>query len=321
MSSSPTVRLKVELLKEGLSFGATVRDLSRAELPDPAVRKELYDLWIDRGVVLFRDCETGPEMHVELSQVFGKLDRHAFPEQWVEGHPELINVKYYPDDGNCYEVNGVQRGGFLPWHTDLIYTANLNHGGILRPIQLPEHGGGQTGFLDQIAAYDRLPQRLKDLIDTWHVVYVMDINQEHMRFGRPESHKFIKGAKSMYSVSRREYQFPRVLHPMVYTQEGTGRKVLNVSPWWAMGIYELGGPEGEAILREVIDICVDTDDTYFHEWRMDDMMLWDNWRVLHSSPGIDPADTRVVRRTTISGDYALGRNLDGPVADLPKYDA
>ncbi len=321
MESDQISRVKIEPLQEGLAFGATVRGLTRADLHEETVRASLKKLWLDKGVVLFRDCEDGVEMQVELSQVFGKLDRHAFPEQWVEGHPELINVKYYPDDGNCYEIDGVQRGGYLPWHTDLIYTANLNHGGILRPIQLPEHGGGMTGFLDQVAAYERLPERLKEMIDTWNVVYVMDINQEHMRFARADSVKFIKGAKSMLSVSRREYQFPRVLHPMVYTQEGTGKKVLNVSPWWAMGIYEFGGPEGDAILKEVIDICIQPEGAYFHEWRMGDMVLWDNWRVLHSSPGIDPKDTRVVRRTTISGDYALGRNLDGGAPDLPKYDA
>ena len=159
---------------------------------------------------------------VELSKVFGKLDRHAFKEQWVEGQAEMIRVKYYPDDGNCYEVNGQVLGGYLPWHSDLIYTDSINHGGILRPGELPATGGttgGKTGFLCQIAAYDRLPEELKERIDKLNVVYVMDLNQEHQRFARAESVKFIRGAKSMHSVSHREFQYPRVMHPMVFTQE------------------------------------------------------------------------------------------------------
>ena len=36
--------------------------------------------------------------------------------------------------------------------------------------------------------------------------------------------------------------------------------------------------------------------------------------------GIDPDDTRLMERTTIHGDYALGRALDGS-ADLPRFDA
>ena len=51
------------------------------------------------------------------------------------------------------------------------------------------------------------------------------------------------------------------------------------------------------------------------------MILWDNWRVLHSATGIPEDETRVMYRTTISGDYAQGRKLDFSKEDLPQYDA
>jgi taurine dioxygenase len=86
--------------------------------------------------------------------------------------------------------------------------------------------------------------------------------------------------------------------------------VLNVSPWFAVGIYELGGPDGDALLEEVIGFCIDDANADYHDWRAGDMVLWDNWRTLHSCTGIDPADTRVMQRTTLAGDYALGRKLE-----------
>jgi taurine dioxygenase len=95
--------------------------------------------------------------------------------------------------------------------------------------------------------------------------------------------------------------------------------VLNVSPWFSLGIYELGGPEGEALLREVVGCCLDEANAYFHDWRMGDMMLWDNWRTLHCCTGVPADETRVMQRTTIAGDYALGRRLDGAGA-APQYD-
>jgi len=290
-------------------FGATVSGLTLAHLRDETVRKALYDLWIDRGVLLFRG-ESTSEMHVELSKCFGRLEQHVFKETWVDGHPELVKVKYYPDDGNVYEIDGKHCGGFLNWHSDLVYTDTINRGGVLRPVQLPD-SGGQTGFIDQIAAYDRLPDRLKEKIEGLHVVYAMDLNQEHIRFGGPKSIRFLQGAKSFLNISAREYSYPRILHPMVYQQTETGRKVLNVSPWFALGIYEIGGPAGEALLREVVERCIDQTNAYFHDWRMGDMMLWDNWRTLHCSTGVPVDQTRVMQRTTISGDYALGRKLEG----------
>jgi taurine dioxygenase len=45
---------------------------------------------------------------------------------------------------------------------------------------------------------------------------------------------------------------------------------------------------------------------YHHEWHETDMVLWDNWRVLHEACGSNPAEERVVHRTTIKGDYGLG---------------
>ncbi|MBV1917308.1 MAG: TauD/TfdA family dioxygenase, partial [Sphingomonadaceae bacterium] len=66
------------------------------------------------------------------------------------------------------------------------------------------------------------------------------------------------------------------------------------------------------------DYCMDPDLAYFHKWEMDDMVLWDNWRVLHCAVGVEPDDVREMARTTISGDYAMGQvlGLDGPVDDF-----
>jgi taurine dioxygenase len=36
------------------------------------------------------------------------------------------------------------------------------------------------------------------------------------------------------------------------------------------------------------------------------MLIWDNWRMLHSVSGCDPKYPRRMQRTTIKGDYGLG---------------
>ncbi|CAN7543028.1 TauD/TfdA family dioxygenase [Phenylobacterium sp. LjRoot219] len=300
------------------AFGATVSGLMLAQLGDAEVRRALNALWVDRGVLLFRDGEDSPAMQVELSNCFGPLERHVYPETWAEGHPELVKIKYYPEDGTCYEVHGERLGGWLGWHSDLVYTDTINRGGILRPIQLPTRGG-RTGFIDQIPAYERLPEQLKARIEGLHVVYEMDLNMANHKFGAPEDLRFVRGAQSFLKIMRRQYQYPRTLHPMVYVQQETGRKVLNVSPSFAVGIYELGGPDGDALLAEVIACCTAPANAYFHDWRYGDMVLWDNWRTLHCATGVPADETRVMHRTTIAGDYALGRKLEGGEG-LPKID-
>jgi taurine dioxygenase len=41
------------------------------------------------------------------------------------------------------------------------------------------------------------------------------------------------------------------------------------------------------------------------------MLLWDNWRMAHCVTGAAPDEVRIMERTTIMGDYGLGRRLHG----------
>ncbi|WP_420716180.1 TauD/TfdA dioxygenase family protein [Mycobacterium sp. 94-17] len=65
---------------------------------------------------------------------------------------------------------------------------------------------------------------------------------------------------------------------LVYTQEETGRRVLNFSPWFAIGIEGMDQARADSILHRVAAVMVDERYAYFHDWQAGDMVLWDNWR-------------------------------------------
>ena len=85
--------------------------------------------------------------------------------------------------------------------------------------------------------------------------------------------------------------------------------MLHVSPWMAKGIEGREDADGDALLAAVCDEIVEAakDLSYFHRWQPTDMVIWDNWRCLHSVSGMAPEHTRCMHRTTIAGDYGLGR--------------
>ena len=106
-----------------------------------------------------------------------------------------------------------------------------------------------------------------------------------------------------------EYEHrPRAIHPAVWTRR-SGEKVLHVSPWMAKGIEGRDDAEADALLTEVCDEIVEAARglSYFHRWKPTDMVIWDNWRILHSVSGSAPESGRCMHRTTIAGDYGLGR--------------
>ena len=70
-------------------------------------------------------------------------------------------------------------------------------------------------------------------------------------------------------IQTRKFTYPRVIHPMVFTQAETGRKVLNVSPAFALGIYEMGGSDGDQLLREVVALCTEPAYAYLIAFRPD----------------------------------------------------
>lgn len=289
-------------------FGAVVTGLSATSLNQPALRKALYELWIDKGVIVFRDM-AGVDAQISLSEIFGEAEEHPLLKDfaWTTEHRLVIDVEYdgTTEDRDLYEVDGEVRGSWLPWHSDAVYLDEINHGGILRPIEIPERGG-ETGFIDKIAAYEALPDDLKQRIEGLNVLYYYNVDSSQARFGkRPD--KLIHLSEKLQHVARSQVKRGRSIHPMVYTQKETGRKVLNISPWFADGIEGMENDEGDSLLTEVIDYCIRPELSYFHQWQMGDMVLWDNWRMLHCASGVPVGMRRLMRRTTIAGDYGLGR--------------
>jgi taurine dioxygenase len=288
-------------------FGVVVTGFQPEMLDDAGVRKDLYDLWIDKGVIVFREL-AGHATHIRLSEVFGEPEEHPLLRGITDQPREsklIVDIEFDGKMGSLYEVDGELRGSWLPWHSDSVYTDSINHGGILWSITVPERGG-ETGFIDQIAAYDSLPEELKQRIEGLNVLYRYDVDSSKMKFGKGADRcvyldPFITRTNQHATTAQRS------IHPLVYTQKETERKVLNISPWFADAIEGMETPEGDALLAEVIDRATREERAYYHHWVPGEMVLWDNWRMMHCAAGVPVGMKRHMRRTTIAGDYALGR--------------
>ncbi len=286
------------------TFGVVCHGLTPDMIDDPAIRKQLYDLWVDKGLIVFKEVE-GLDTQMRLSEVFGESEEHPLLVGRDDfARADKVSVKIDEEAGGIYQVRGEELAGWLAWHKDSIYTDKLNHGGLLWAMVVPEKGG-HTGFIDQIAAYDSMPQRLKDKCEGLNVLYVYTRDSWESKFGEHPERRVRLSAFQM--TTTHDLKRPRSVHPMVFVQPETGRKVINVSPWFADGIEGMENDEGDALLREVIEHIVAPGNEYFHHWTPGEMALWDNWRMLHCASGTPMGMKRLMRRTTIFGDYALGR--------------
>jgi len=304
---------EISELSEDLPFGSVVAGLMPDDIEKAAVVEELNRLWIDRGLIVFRQSDPSPEFQVALSRCFGPLEPHPVPEIWMDGRPDLISVSSKPEAGIIVSIDGKNYAGFIPWHADTMYTPNLNRGGILRVTEATSWGG-ETRFLDRIAAHDTLPSDLKQVVQDMEIVYQMEGLESSMYIRNFMDLKLVRNSASSTSMlSRIDEVYPPVVHPAVVVQPETGRTILNISPHFTKYIIGYSEADSEALLLRLLQ-HVASQPFYQHSWKGDEMILWDNWRMLHSVTGCPVDEVRTMRRTTIGGRYPHGRYLQAQAA-------
>ncbi len=304
--------ISVKPLADNISYGARITGVTLDNSQDADVRQQINDVFEDRGMIIFEGMEPTNAMQVALSEVFGELENHALSDvpmadDEVRG---MTDFEYL----DIFEIDGKQVSGWIPWHFDACYAEKLNRGGILRAIVIsPE--GGMTGFGDGIQLYNAIDPALREQFENLNIIYHSHLMFTNLKFGRPASYKGIKVRQMITDMLEATRNAPRSVHPAIW-QRATGEKVLHVSPWQAAGIEGMEGPEGDALLAALVAEMETKMQPYYHKWQPTDMAIWDNWRFVHAASGNPPQYPRRMQRTTIKGDYGLGR-LEVPGSAAP----
>jgi taurine dioxygenase len=303
------ISLDISPLREDLPFGVRIEGVTRENVEDVQIRQMLLAAFERHGLIVFAGVEPTSAMHIALSTVFGPLKDHPNPAVARvdrESMPGVIDMRHVPAEGGIVEIGGRRLSMWLPWHFDHCYNNELNRAGVLRALEIPPEGGC-TGFVDGIILHRAFPRDLLERIEGAKILYRMNLDYRDMRFGRPQGLVELRRKPSAALVMAAAQGQPRAIHPAVWTRP-SGEKVLHLSPWMSEGIVGREDEEGNALLEEVCQTINTLAQrfSYFHRWQPTDMLIWDNWRVLHSVSGMDPSYSRRMQRTTIKGDYGLG---------------
>ena len=280
------------------NVGLAVEGIDLSRPLERAVEDQLRTLWLEHGLLLLRgQCRTVAEQ-IRFSRTFGELEIHPLERIRHKDYPELIELNSADEQTNpTASWDGEDWIGRLGWHTDLIYSGKPNLGAVLRAVILPAHDG-QTGYADRGAAYDTLPDSVKEEIADLEVVYRFEVNLYRMPY--VDTSGYLAGPGAPDKPSDVGFpDFPDSVYPLVIPHPVSGRKVLNICPMFLSHIR--GRPEGggDPLLQSLVDHVTDERFSYHHSWQRDDIILWDNWRMMHCAPGIRPGDERLIHRTTI----------------------
>ena len=201
------------------------------------------------------------------SRRFGRLKPHRVRKTRDPEHAELtvMGLGTRKADGQVNQAI-YNRGG--NWHTDSPWDTEICKGTQLYGVAIPSTGG-DTAFASMYEAYDSLPESLKQRI--------AGLKAEHVYGGRKR-----EGQELLEPEDR---QRPPAVYPIVRVHEETGRTSLYANPHHLVRIQGLSDGDSDALIKELTPYMTSTPAQYRHQWRVGDIVLWDNRCGLHKACG------------------------------------
>ena len=177
--------------------------------------------------------------------------------------------------------------GEAVWHADMTYIDVPPKAAILHSLEVPP-GGGNTYFADMFTAYETLPADIKRTAEG--KIAAHDASRNSAGFLR-------KGYKEVTDV--RETVGAR--HPLVRSDPATGRKALFLGRRPNAYVVGLDVADSEGLLDALWAHATQKRFAMCHEWRVGDLLMWNNLSVLHRRDPFDPNSRRIMHRTQIKG--------------------
>ncbi|MBX9389934.1 TauD/TfdA dioxygenase family protein [Streptomonospora nanhaiensis] len=259
----------------GRVIGAEIHGVDLREPISEELRAEIHRALLEFKVVFFRDQPITARRQQEIARMWGELETNPFIDQGEDAHIARFAKGDMPPS---YEN---------VWHTDVTWREAPAMGAILRLVEVPPQGG-DTMWADMGAAYDNLPDEVKERID-----------------GAVAEHDVIPGfARFLGREKLLEWQdrFPPVHHPVVRTHPETGRKTLFVNVSFTTRILGMAPEESDRLLRFLFQQAHVPEYQVRFQWRKDSIAFWDNRATQHYAVNDYHPHRRVAERVAIVGD-------------------
>jgi len=246
------------------------------------------------AVLVFRGQDINDEEQLEFSRALGPI------ESSIGGNitrldqrrlgTDIADVSNLDQNQNIYARDDRRRlfnlGNRL-WHSDSSFRAIPAKYSLLSARSIPADGPN-TEYADMRAAYDTLDDKIKAEVE--------GLICEH-------SLMYSRGQLGFTDFTEEEQQtFAPVRQVLVRTHPVTMRRSLFLASHAGTIV---GWPMAEAriFLRDLIEWATQPQFVYVHDWRLHDLVIWDNRQTMHRVRRFNETeDVRDVRRTTVSSD-------------------
>jgi taurine dioxygenase len=261
----------IEIRRLGPQIGVEVTGVDVKTLDDAGFAP-IYQAWIDHNVLVVRDQQLTIDDFLRYSRRFGFVEPHPSKSTRHPNYPEitLLGVNKFDADGKLNVA--IYRRGAEGWHTDGAYDVEPFKATQLYALAIPDTGG-DTLFASAYAAYDALPQRLKDRLEGVEGAFTYG--------GRRQSQALLNAE---------DRNRPPAFHPIIRQHPESGRKALYFDPGKILSIKGADPKESDELIEALADSMIQPEGEYHHKWRVGDVVIWDNRCSYHKAAGDYPPD-------------------------------
>ena len=272
--------MKVERLAG--AFGARISGIDLAADGEDRTRA-LYDLLLEHRFIVIPDQQLTFDLYAALGHRWGRPVLLISEKNRVGSHPEIIR------QSNAESTPIFVRNVASHWHCDSSYEAEVPAATLLYGVQAPAHGG-ETLFADLVAAYRALPdakRRELDELQVWHGVSAATALEGEV-IVKPEDLP-LEARKTVKSSGP-------VLHPLVQRHPANGRKALYGLGGSPYAVAHMPEEEGARLLLDLRRHATQAEYCSRYKLMPGDVLIWDNYSVMHRATPIDYSDQPGARR-------------------------
>ena len=276
--------LKIHPLSDAL--GAEVSGLDFSQNLREQDAETIENAFLKHHLLCLRSDPLTAKAFVTLARHFGTPKLHLLRRQRHDDVPEVTihDSTYKKPEDKPKDLKLDRRSA---WHTDDSYFEVPAKTTLLQGIELP-NSGGQTQFCNTHKAYENLPEEEKQRVCGLQAVHAYDTIRAPARAAK--------------RTQTEEEETPEVIHPLIRTHEDTGTKAFFFNPNRTDRIVGVERTKSDMLLDWVHKTITKDEYRYDHEWRIGDILIWDNRCVVHSVNMDFPiGQTRLHQRILLEG--------------------
>jgi len=282
--------LKLDIGQFDAPFAAHISGVDLSSSVTSAVLTQIDQAFTDNAVLCFRDQSfQSPDEFLSAAKKFGDPVPPVSSSYRLPGYDAIEELSNHATDPRSGDGAPLMRGG--SWHTDHSNLRVPPKATMLYAISVPMDGGN-TEFTNLTLAYAELTDAMKDRLRGRRVF------EAYLSRRAPR--------KLLTRTSQEQAQSSGCWQPLVRRHPQSMLPGLYFNPMRDDAVDGMTQEAGDQLLDELYAHCEQPKFRYSHEWRIGDVLIWDNRCTWHRATfNFDQRERRYLHRIMLAGELPI----------------